>query len=381
MKFTNVFWKLAKAKERIIVSRGGSSSSKTYSTLQLLYLIANKHQGCIISIVSESLPHLKRGAMRDFFKILLDAGLYSEAYHNKSDNSYSIGKSLIEFFGADNASKMRGARRDYLFINECNNVSYETFNQLEIRTRKRIYLDYNPVSSFWVDDSVLMRDNVFFLQSTYRDNQFLEQSIIDAIEARKFSDPNWYKVYGMGEIGSNEGLVITNWGLVDSFPQDAKKQTIGLDFGYTNDPTACIKIGLYNGEIYVDELFYQTHLTNSEIINKLKQHSIQDEIFADSSEPKSIDEIYKSGFNIKPVIKGKDSILNGIDILKRYRINVTKNSLNLIKELRNYTWQQDKDGKWLNKPIDNYNHAIDALRYAAIMKYSSNESKSFIDYL
>lgn len=384
MKFTSVFWKIAQLKNRIIVSQGGSSSSKTYSILQLLYLIAEKKQGCLISIVSESLPHLKRGAMRDFFKILMEAGIYKESDHNKTNCSYNIGKSTIEFFGADNADKMRGARRDYLFINECNNISYETFSQLEIRTRNRIYLDFNPVSSFWVHDQVLNREAVEFIVSTYRDNQFLESSIIAAIEARRITDPNWYKIYGMGEIGSNEGVVFINWSIVDKFPEDSQKQCMGLDFGYTIDPTALIHCGIYNGELYVDEKIFQTHLTNSDIINKFKELYFHPsmEIFADSAEPKSIDEIHRGGYNVKPVHKGADSIMNGIDIMKRYKINITKTSLNLIKEFRNYSWQQDKDGKWISKkPADIYNHGIDSIRYCALMKYGNKQVKSFVDTL
>ena len=369
MIFTKSFWKHKELNARINVSQGGTSSGKTYSTLQLLYFIANNKDKLLISIVSESMPHLKRGAMRDFFNILKENDLYIRDNHNKTDNTYQVNNSVIEFFSVDNHAKLRGARRDILFINECNNVSYEAFNQLEVRTKKRVYLDFNPVSSFWAHEKVLTRDDTAFLKTTYLDNDALAPEIIKSIEARK-SDVNWWRVYGLGEVGMLEGLVLKNFGIVDSMPTEYKWKAYGQDFGFTNDPSALIDVTYANGELWLDEIIYETGLTNSDLSTKYAENGLlrRSEIIADSAEPKSIEEIHRMGWFIKPAHKGKDSILNGIDILKRYKINITKRSTNLIKEFRNYTWQVDKDGNHINKPIDYYNHGIDAVRYVALNK-------------
>jgi len=307
--------------------------------------------------------------MRDFFNILKENDLYIRDNHNKTDNTYQVNNSVIEFFSVDNHAKLRGARRDILFINECNNVSYEAFNQLEVRTKKRVYLDFNPVSSFWAHEKVLTRDDTAFLKTTYLDNDALAPEIIKSIEARK-SDVNWWRVYGLGEVGMLEGLVLKNFGIVDSMPTEYKWKAYGQDFGFTNDPSALIDVTYANGELWLDEIIYETGLTNSDLSTKYAENGLlrRSEIIADSAEPKSIEEIHRMGWFIKPAHKGKDSILNGIDILKRYKINITKRSTNLIKEFRNYTWQVDKDGNHINKPIDYYNHGIDAVRYVALNK-------------
>lgn len=316
------------------------------------------------------MPHLKRGALRDFITILQANGLYKRDDHNKSNSYFKVGKSLIEFFSADNDAKLRGARRDVLYINECNNVTYEAYTQLEVRTRKKVLLDFNPVSSFWVHEKVLPLDGTKFIKSTYKDNQFLDASIIRSIEQRAKIDPNWWRVYGLGEIGTLEGTIFKNFDTVDEFPTECKWIAYGQDFGFTNDPSALIKVALKSGEIYLHEMIYDTGLTNQDLALKYGELGIgpHEQIICDSAEPKSIVEIKRMGYNAKATSKGKDSINNGIDILKRYKINVTKTSLNLIKELRNYQWQKDKDGNYINKPIDNYNHAIDAVRYVALSK-------------
>lgn len=382
MEFSTVFKKTLKAyseKPRIILEQGGTSSSKTFSILQLLIIIASKHDK-LISVVSETLPHLKRGAMRDFFNILIGEGIYREKYHNKTDNTYQINNSKIEFFSADNPDKIRGARRDILFINECNNVSYPVYDQLEVRTKETIFLDYNPVSEFWAHEKIKIRDDVYYIQSTYKDNEFLDEKIVTSIESRKDIDPNWWRVYGLGETGSIEGLVFTNWEIVDEMPEDYKKLGYGLDFGFTNDPTALIEVGQQGGFLWLDEKIYETALTNDDIYVKAKKLKIdmETETIADSAEPKSIEELYRMGWNVKPAVKGRDSINSGIDILKSYQLKVTKNSVNLIKELRNYKWAVDKHGKVLNKPIDNWNHAIDGVRYLALMKLSVEKNKGEI---
>ena len=380
MKFTRVFRENAKliGQHRIVVNQGGTSSSKTYSTLQLLYMIAAKSkQPKLISVVSESMPHLKRGAMRDFENILKHNGLYKKDNHNKTDSTFSIGVSKIEFFSADNDAKLRGARRDILYMNECNNMSYEAYNQLEVRTKQLVLLDYNPVASFWVHDKVLPQDNIGFFKSTYKDNDHLDSEIVKSIEARQYTDPNWWKVYGLGEVGSLEGVVFNNWDTTKEWPSEWKWQAFGQDFGFTNDPSALVEVVQAHGELYVRQHIYHKGLTNQDLANKYHSLDIprRADIIADSAEPKSIEEIKRMGWNIRPAHKGKDSILNGIDILKRYKINVDINSLDLINELRHYQWAKDKDGNLLNKPIDDYNHALDAFRYVALNKIGKPKAR------
>ena len=396
MKFTNVFQKIADGFKgnRFIIQQGGSSSSKTYSTLQFLVIWALKSdQQKLVSIVAESIPHLKRGSYRDFLKILMEAGLYKESDHNKSDFSYKLKNFHFEFFSADNDAKLRGARRDVLYINECNNITYDAFTQLEIRTRDKIFLDYNPTSFFWANKKVMQPPNKYsFIKSTYKDNidhltgePLLEQSIIDAIESRRpvydsdgnliSGDEQFWKVYGLGETGQLEGVIFSNWQTVDSIPDDGKWIAYGLDFGFTNDPTAIIKVVYQGGELWIEEMSFDTGMTNPDIINKLKSIGVGplDDIIADSSEPKSIAEIKRGGFRAcRGVKKGPDSINNGIDILKRYRINIHKKSVNLIDEFSNYQWMKTKDGDYLNKPIDSYNHGIDAVRYVCFDKIGMN---------
>jgi phage terminase large subunit len=374
LKVSSLFGKTQRAEQRIIIHQGGTTSSKTFTILQLLLITAIQEQGVLISVVSESLPHLKRGAMRDLIKILSEAELYSEKTHNKSDNSFTFGKSKIEFFGADQPDKLRGARRDYLFINECNNVSKEVFNQLEVRTLKKIYMDFNPVSEFWVHTDLLPLTNVYLIKSTYRDNPFAPKEIIRSIERRKETDPNWYKVYGLGEIGTHEGLIFLNFNIVNSFPDNYKWLGFGLDFGYANDPTSFIKCCLSIGELFFEEIVYETALTNDDIHKRITGKLTKEEIVADSADPKSIEDLRRRGWNIKGAYKGKDSILKGIDLLKQYKINITSQSTNLIKEFRNYSWKLDKaTNKYINEPVDNYNHGIDAIRYFVTDKITKRE--------
>lgn len=396
MKLSKLFKNIAssfKAK-RFIVNQGGTSSGKTYSTLQFLIIWALRSESSkLVSIVAESIPHLKRGAYRDFLKILMEAGLYSEEFHNKTDFTYQLGKFYFEFFSADNDAKLRGARRDVLYINECNNISYDSFTQLEIRTRDKIFLDFNPVSQFWVHTKILNLEKVSFIKSTYKDNvdhltgkPLLEQSIIDAIESRKpifddvgnliSGDEQFWKVYGLGEIGSLEGVIFNNWETCEKIPESGKWTAFGLDFGFTNDPTAIIKVVYQGGELWAEELCFETGLTNPDIANKLRSFGVGtlDDIIADSSEPKSIAEIRRGGFRaIRGVKKGKDSINMGIDVMKRFKINIHKKSINLIDEFSNYQWTKTKDGEYLNKPIDNYNHGIDAFRYVCFEKIGLNK--------
>ena len=368
--------KIARLRKRVRIVQGGTSSSKTYSIIPMLITYANTYPKQVISVVSESIPHLRRGAIRDFLNIMIDCGIYSDTQFNKSNLIYEFpNNSIIEFFSADQTDRLRGARRDVLFINECNNINFEAYHQLAIRTRKFIYLDYNPTSEFWVHNELLNDKDSDFVILTYKDNEALELSLVREIEKAKerANDngywSNWWRVYGLGEIGTLQGVVFDNWKQVSEIPTEAKLIAYGKDFGYTNDPTTLIGVWKQDGELYLKEFLYETGLTNPQICERLRSFGIKkEEIIADSAEPKSIQEIRMQGFNIHPATKGKDSIVSGIDVLQRYKINVTADSLNLIKELRNYKWKQDKDGKTLNEPIDYYNHLIDPLRYVALNK-------------
>jgi phage terminase large subunit len=364
---TTAINKILNLKKRIKIIQGGTSAGKTFGILPVLIDKAARHEGIEISVVAETIPHLRRGALKDFLKIMKWTGRFFEDRFNKSLLRYEFANgSVIEFFSADDSSKLRGARRDILYINECNNVTFDSYNELAIRTRKEVYLDFNPSNEFWVHKELKDEPDSDFLILTYKDNEALDQSIIDQIEKNKEKAKtssywaNWWKVYGEGQLGMLEGVVFSNWKTIDTIPKEAKLLGIGLDFGYTNDPTAIIEIYNYNGQRIVNELVYQTGLLNSDIAKLLPKHVI---VYADSSEPKSIDEIKRFGVTIKGVTKGKDSINYGIDVIQRNEYLVTSNSSNLIKELRAYVWDTDKQGNRLNKPIDFNNHAIDAFRY------------------
>ena len=367
MIITTAIDKIEALQKRIKIIQGGTSAGKTYSVLAVLITKAASYARTEISIVAESIPHLRRGALKDFLKIMKENNRYFDERFNKSLLRYEFSNgSVMEFFSADDSSKLRGARRDVLYINECNNVTFESYNELAIRTKKEVYLDFNPANEFWVHTELKDEHDADFLILTYKDNEALDKSIIQQLERNREKAKtstywaNWARVYLDGQIGMLEGVIFSNWKTIDNLPKDAKLIGIGLDFGYTNDPTAIIEIYNYNGQRILNELKYQTGMLNSDIAKELPKHV---PVYADSSEPKSIDEIKRYGITIKGVTKGKDSINYGIDVMQRQEYLVTSNSVNLIKELRAYCWDTDKAGTRLNKPIDTNNHAIDALRY------------------
>jgi len=366
-KRTTSINKILSLKKRVKIIQGGTSAGKTFGILPVLIDKAIRYPNTEISVVAESIPHLRRGALKDFLKVMKWTNRYVDEQFNKSLLTYQFKNgSSIEFFSADDSSKLRGARRDILYINECNNVTFDAYLELSIRTKKEIYLDFNPANEFWVHTELKDEPDADFIILTYKDNEALDESIVRQIEKNRDKAAtssywaNWWRVYGLGEVGMLEGVIFDNWKEIDKIPDDARLVGIGLDFGYTNDPTAAIEIYNWNGQRIVNEIVYRTGMLNSDIA-KVLPSSVT--IYADSSEPKSIDEIRRYGKTIKGVTKGKDSINYGIDVMQRQSYLVTKQSTNLIKELRSYCWDVDKHGVRLNKPAGGNDHAIDALRY------------------
>ncbi len=364
--------KIAKLKKRIRIVQGGTSSSKTFTILPFLIQYAIQTPNSEISVVAESIPHLRRGAIKDFLKIMDWTKNYNQNNFNKSNLTYKFTNgSYIEFFSADQPDKLRGARRDILFINECNNVTFESYQQLSIRTKKFIYLDYNPTNEFWVHNELMNDDNSDFVILTYKDNEALDPAIVKEIEKAKVKAEtsayweNWWKVYGLGEIGSLDGVIFNNWQPIDTIPKDARLIGYGLDFGYTNDPTAIIEVYKWNDKRILNEICYEKGLSNSQIAKRITSKM---PVYCDSAEPKSIAELKLHGLNAIAVSKGADSINYGISIIQENEYLVTSQSINFISELRKYAWDKDKKtGTTLNKPIDDFNHAIDGFRYHEMM--------------
>ena len=357
--------------KRIRAIQGGTSASKTVSIiLYLIHLAQSDKNQTLTSIVSESFPHLKRGAMRDFLLIMEEHKYFKDDQWNKSNSTYNFETgSKIEFFSADNGDKLRGARRDRLFLNEANNVTFDAFNQLEVRTKEFVFLDWNPVSTFWFYEEIQgKRDDIEHLTLTYLDNEALSLEIKASIEQRK-ENKNWWKVYGLGQLGEVEGKIYKDWKIIDEVPHEARLVRRGLDFGYSNDPTAVVDIYSYNNGYILDELLYQKGMTNKQIADTLKNY---DPILtvADSAEPKSIDELKSYGLNIIPSSKGPGSVLQGIQFIQDKRISMTKRSTNIIKEYRNYLWLTDKNGKITNEPDGVFNHCMDAIRYGMPKDFS-----------
>jgi len=363
------------ATEEIIVNQGGSSSSKTYSILQVLFAKWANEPNIVITVVGQDIPNLKAGALRDALTIHQSSNELQAITtdYNKSDRIFTnCYGSIMEFKSFKDAQDAKSGKRDYAFFNEANGIPFDVFTEVRMRTRKQTFIDYNPNAEFWVHEHLIGKPNVKFIRSWHEHNPFLSQEMRDKIEDLKNIDLELWKVYARGLTGKIEGLIFRNHHIVPNIPNDAEFIASGMDFGFTNDPTTLIEVYRYNGELYIDELLYETKLTNQDIGTKLTQfgYNRQKLIIADSAEPKSIKELQILGFNVIPAEKGPDSIRNGIDIIKRFKLNVTARSLNLKKELMNYRWSE-KDP---SKPVDYFNHTIDPLRYIGLIKLANKNS-------
>jgi phage terminase large subunit len=365
---TTAINKLLKLKKRIRIVPGGTSAGKTFGIIPILIDKATKQKGLEISIVSESIPHLRRGAMKDFEKIMRETNRWNENSFSKTLLRYTFfNGSYIEFFGADQADKLRGARRNILYINEANNVTFESYQQLAIRTSQEVWLDFNPTNEFWVHHELQADPDSETLILTYKDNEALEPALVREIEkAREKAKTssyweNWWNVYGLGKTGSLDGVIFRNWKQINGVPEEARLLGYGVDFGYSNDPTSIVEVYKYNDQRILNEICYQKGLSNREIAGFINTPLMA---YCDSAEPKSIAELRNYKINAQGVTKGADSILFGIQTMQDQSYLVTSHSTNLISELRKYCWDKDKKtGSQMNKPIDMFNHAIDAVRY------------------
>ena len=359
--------------KRVLVNQGGTSSGKTYSIMQVLFELGYEEPNSIITVVGQDIPNLKVGAYRDAKTIMNSNDLVTDFYPTINEGERIIkckNGSIIEFKSYADAQDAKSGKRDYLFVNEANGISYDIYWQLAIRTRKKVFIDYNPTARFWAHDELIGREGVELIVSYHKGNRFLSEEEHQRIES--IADPELKRVYARGKTGKIEGLVLTNWEICDTLPpeEEWKMSCYGLDFGFTNDPSALEQVVLAHGELWIDEKIYSTGLTNPEIAERAKEQGVsgQQQIVADCAEPKSIRELQGCGLWVTASPKGADSIVSGLDILKRYKIHVTRHSLGILSNLRAYKWSKDRDGNTTNKPEDKNNHGIDAIRYVVLEK-------------
>ena len=364
-KETTATQKIIALKNKIRAVAGGTSASKTISILLFLIALSQTDKTKkLTSVISESTPHLKRGAIRDFKNIMQSHHYWNDTRWNATDSIYTFETgSQMEFFSADQSDKLRGGRRDRCFMNEANNVTLDSFDQVEVRTKDFIFLDWNPTNEFWFYTDVKgKREDIDFITLTYKDNEALSKEIISSIEARK-NRTGWWQVYGLGMLGEVEGKIYKDWKIIDEIPHEARLVRYGLDFGYSNDPTAIVAIYYYNGGYIINEITHLKELLNPQIADILKNQENSVLTIADSAEPKSIDEIASCGVNIQGAKKGPGSVNQGIQFVQAQQISLTKRSINTIKAYRNYLWKVDKDGKILNDPDHYLSDQMDAIRY------------------
>ena len=378
MTSTILFKKNYFSKASVVVNQGGTSSGKTFAITQVLFSLACEKEELVITIVGQDIPNLKSGVLRDA------QGIYSSSpaiqaivkKYYKTDRVFEFHNgSVIEFKSYSSSQDAKSGKRDYLFVNEANGVPWDIYNELALRTRERVFIDFNPNSGFWAHENLIGRPGVDLIISDHRHNPFVPQKMRDKIESLKEVDFELWRVYARGLTGKITGLILNNWSLCEKISDDAKLIALGLDFGFTNDETGCVMVYRGSGELWIEEFFYETGLTNQDISEKLKQARVSraTDIIADSAEPKSIEELKRLGWRISGAKKGPDSINHSIDILQRYKLNITRQSVNLRKELEKYKWKTDRSGKTLNEPVDTWNHLIDPLRYVALNKLKINK--------
>jgi len=364
---TNVVYEhLLDTDSKIVVEQGGTRSGKTYNILLwIIFEYCTHNIDKVITICRKSFPSLRATVLRDFMSILQEHNCYSEVFHNKSNSEYYLFGNLIEFISLDQPQKIRGRKRDLLFINEGNELFFEDWQQLIFRTQEKIILDFNPSDEYhWIYDKVLPRDDCSFFKTTYLDNPFIEDSIIKEIERLKDTDEQYWQIYGLGERSASRSTIF-NYSEVSQIPEDANLIAYGMDFGYTNDPTTFVSVYTLDYNLYIQEHLYRTQMTTQDINTFLRNEGLTSSpIYADSAEPRLISELRVMGHNVFSSIKGKDSVNAGIDLLKRYKIHILADSTNAISEFRNYKWKEDKDGLLTNTPEDKHNHIIDSCRYA-----------------
>ena len=361
-----VFEHLLDSKTKIVVEQGGTRSGKTFNILMyIIFHYCQSNKGKTITICRKTFPAVRSSVMRDFFDILKTHNKYDEAHHNKSNSEYTLDGNIVEFISVDQPQKIRGRKRDFLFINEGNEQDFEDWQQIVFRTTEKIVIDYNPSDEYhWIYDKVLNRDDVEFYKTTYLDNTFLDPSIIKEIERLKETDEQYWQIYGLGEKGISKATIF-NYFEVPHIPIDAELVSFGADAGYTNDPSTLVSVYKKDHNLYIKEHLYRTMMTTSDLSNHFKQEGVgRNPIYFDAAEPRLIDELRRMGHNIQPSLKGRDSVNAGIDLLKRFKIHLVASDDNLIMEFRNYKWVTDKSGKLTNTPVDKNNHLIDAVRYA-----------------
>ncbi|QDP62887.1 MAG: putative terminase large subunit [Prokaryotic dsDNA virus sp.] len=375
------FYQLVNSDKRITILQGGARSGKTYSCCQyLVYRLTTSKKPMTITIIRDSMPSLKRSVMRDFFNILDKLGLYTLGKHNKSESTWTYNGSVVQMLGADDPAKLRGAKHDIAFINEANTVDYETYRQIAMRTTEKIIIDFNPSEAVsWLYSELIDTDSpdIDFHISTWRDNKFLPQSVIDEIEKLKSRDEDYYNVFGLGQRAVfTKRQIYTTWQYIDYVEFPDIDYCLGLDFGYSQDCTGIVKVGRHNDKLYVKEICYRKGMTNKDIANFIKEHNLEDLlIVCDSAEPKSIEELRREGLMVKPSIKGAGSVNAGISKLKEFEVFISKCSKNIFKEQQGYLWEELKDGTIINKPITSApEHLLDALRYAVYTRYKYNDS-------
>lgn len=364
---TNIYAQVDKAIKKgytTVSAQGSSRSSKTYNILIWLIIYCLSHSRTRLSIVRATLPALKGSVFIDFKEILYKLNVFDESCLNKSEMIYTFPNgSWVEFFSTDSEQKLRGRKRDILYVNEANELKFIEFQQLKMRTTQFTIVDYNPSFS---DDHWLCELNkdsrTYHFISTYKDNPFLEQTIIDEIESLQHKNKSLWQVYGLGQQAMIEGLIFEKVTIVEDIPIWAKKRFIGLDFGFTHDPTAIVEVAFLDNKVYIDEICYQTQMLTTDIIESLRPYRNY-KIISESADPRLVKEIKNADYSIVAVTKGQGSVMEGLTKMLEYEICITRRSENIIKEFKNYTYAQNKDGAFLNVPIDAFNHAIDATRY------------------